>query len=225
MATTPPAFEGLPARGDPVPRGPRREQRTILVPAAQGRVRATAQGAAGGVVRRARRPVPRARHPARRRSGQIPVPHLSRRPFLEGQVAVQDEHRGVVPVRRRPRGRRAATSTSPPARSTSAVACGIPDRARLAAWRAVVDRGVGLEPLEDPAFVATFGQVGGDRLSRVPQGSRRTTRGPTCSRSRTSRSAAACRTTRRCRPGLPDILADDFAAAVPVFRLLGSLPA
>ena len=45
-----------------------------------------------------------------------------------------------------------------------------PGRTRLAAWRAVVDRGVGLEPLDDPAFVATFGHVGGDRLSRVPPG-------------------------------------------------------
>ena len=38
--------------------------------------------------------------------GEVAVPDLSRCPFLEGQVTVQDEHRGVVPVRRRPSGRR-----------------------------------------------------------------------------------------------------------------------
>jgi uncharacterized protein (TIGR02453 family) len=100
-----------------------------------------------------------------------------------------------------------------------------PDRASLAAWRAVVDRGVGLEPLDDPAFVATFGHVGGDRLSRVPQGFPKdhpraellTLKDVTFGRHLSDDEAMSS--------GLPDILADAFAAAVPVFRLLGSLPA
>ena len=77
----------------------------------------------------------------------VAVPDLSRRPFLEGQVAVQDEHR-----RRRSRGRgrrrtaadgRAATSTSRPARSSSAAGCGIRIERSSRPARAVVDRGVG----------------------------------------------------------------------------------
>ena len=99
-----------------------------------------------------------------------------------------------------------------------------PDRARLAAWRAAVDRGVGLEALDDTAFVATFGHVGGDRLSRVPQGYPKDhpraellmLKDVTFGRRLSDDDAMSA--------GLPDILADDFAAAVPVFRLLGSLP-
>jgi uncharacterized protein (TIGR02453 family) len=99
-----------------------------------------------------------------------------------------------------------------------------PDRSRLAAWRAVVDRGVGLEALDDTAFVATFGHVGGDRLSRVPQGYPKDhpraellmLKDVTFGRRLSDDDAMSA--------GLPDVLADDFAAAVPVFRLLGSLP-
>jgi uncharacterized protein (TIGR02453 family) len=99
-----------------------------------------------------------------------------------------------------------------------------PDGARLAAWRAIVDRGVGLEPLDDPAFVATFGQVGGDRLSRVPQGYPKDhpraellkLKDVTFGRRLADDDAASV--------ALPDILADHFASAVPVFRLLGTLP-
>ncbi len=98
-----------------------------------------------------------------------------------------------------------------------------PDRTRLAAWRAVVDRGVGLEPLDDPAFVATFGHVGGERVSRVPTGFPKdhpradllTLKDVTFGRHLSDDEAMSA--------GLPDIIADDFATAVPVFRLLGSL--
>ena len=44
----------------------------VLVPAAQGRLRGPAQGAAGAAVHRARRGVPGPRHPALRRRGRSP---------------------------------------------------------------------------------------------------------------------------------------------------------
>ena len=134
----------LRARGHPVPGRPRRQQRPGLVHAAQGRLRAPAQGTARAVVRRPRRGVVRARHPARRRSRPIALPHLSRRAVLQGQVAVQDPHLGVVPVggarrRRAVRKLRPIPTDNvhasggyfhlqPGETSTSAAASGIPSR-------------------------------------------------------------------------------------------------
>jgi uncharacterized protein (TIGR02453 family) len=100
-----------------------------------------------------------------------------------------------------------------------------PDRARLAAWRGVVDRGVGLEPLDDPAFVATFGQVGGDRLSRVPQGYPKDHSRAELLKLKDVTFGRRLADDDATSVALPDILADHFASAVPVFRLLGSLPA
>jgi uncharacterized protein (TIGR02453 family) len=100
-----------------------------------------------------------------------------------------------------------------------------PDRARLAAWRGVVDRGVGLEPLDDPAFVATFGQVGGDRLSRVPQGYPKDHPRAELLKLKDVTFGRRLADDDATSVALPDILADHFASAVPVFRLLGSLPA
>jgi len=100
-----------------------------------------------------------------------------------------------------------------------------PDRERLAAWRALVDRGVGLEALDDPAFVATFGSVGGEMLSRVPPGFAKDhpraellkLKDVTFGRRLSDDDATSA--------DLPDILADTYASAVPVFRLLGGLSA
>ena len=79
--------------------------------------------------------------PLRADPAKLAVPDLPRRPLLEGQVAVQDEHRRELPVGRRRRSRRrrrppdptprrstraAATSTSSRARSTSAAGSGTP---------------------------------------------------------------------------------------------------
>src|SRR4051794_34517816 len=52
---------GVPSGGDRIPGGPRREQRARLVPAAQGRIGAAAQGATRGALRGARATFPRAR--------------------------------------------------------------------------------------------------------------------------------------------------------------------
>jgi len=95
-----PRLHRLPPGGRRVPRRARRQQRASLVPAAQGRIRPIAEGAARGALRRGRRPVPDSWDPAPGGPGEIAVPDLPRRALREGQVAVQDEHRGELPVGR-----------------------------------------------------------------------------------------------------------------------------
>jgi uncharacterized protein (TIGR02453 family) len=100
-----------------------------------------------------------------------------------------------------------------------------PDREPLAAWRAlVVDQpGRVHAAIDDPAFVARFGGVDGDRLSRLPRGfpadhpdaALLTLKDVTFGRRLADTEAFA--------PELPDILADDLAAAVPLLRLLAPL--
>ena len=98
-----------------------------------------------------------------------------------------------------------------------------PDRARLAAWRAVVDRGADLEVLDDPAFVATFGSVGGDALSRVPPGF--ATDHPRAELLKLKDVTFGRRLSddEATSAELPDLLAETYASAAPVFRLLGGL--
>jgi uncharacterized protein (TIGR02453 family) len=98
-----------------------------------------------------------------------------------------------------------------------------PDRDRLAAWRALVDRGTGLEVLEDPAFVATFGSVGGDALTRVPQGFPKDHPRADLLRLKDVTFGRRLSDDEAFSADLPDTLADTYAIAVPVFRLLGRL--
>ena len=98
-----------------------------------------------------------------------------------------------------------------------------PDRARLAAWRTIVDRGVGLEALDDPAFVATFGSVGGDALSRVPQGFPKDHPRAELLKLKDVTFGRRLSDDEAFSADLPDTLADTFASAIPVFRLLGVL--
>jgi hypothetical protein len=98
-----------------------------------------------------------------------------------------------------------------------------PDRERLAAWRALVDSGVGLEALDDPAFVATFGSVGGDALSRVPAGFAKDHPRAELLRLKDVTFGRRLSDADATSAGLPDILADTYASAVPVFHLLGGL--
>jgi uncharacterized protein (TIGR02453 family) len=100
-----------------------------------------------------------------------------------------------------------------------------PDPGPLAAWRALVVR----DPervhaaIDDSAFVERFGGVSGDRLKRVPTGFPAdhpdavllTLKDVTFGRRLGDREAFG--------PDLPDILADDLGAAVPLLRLLASL--
>lgn len=102
-----------------------------------------------------------------------------------------------------------------------------PVRARLEAWRSLVAS----EPrrvhkaIDAPPFNSAFGQLDGDRLKRVPPGYAADhpdaellkLKDVTFGRHLTSDEALS--------PGLPDILADAFADATPVLRLLAGLPA
>jgi uncharacterized protein (TIGR02453 family) len=100
-----------------------------------------------------------------------------------------------------------------------------PERERLTAWRSLVDSGVGLEALDDPAFVATFGSVGGDALSRVPAGFAKDHPRADLLKLKDVTFGRHLSDDEATSADLPDILADTYASAVPVFRLLGSLSA
>ena len=102
----------------------------------------------------------------------------------------------------------------------------MPDRPRLEAFRrAVVDEPERVRAaMEDPAFVATFGSVHShETLKRVPPGypadhpmaDLLRSKDLTFGRSLTDEEIQSL--------SLPDVLADDFAAAVPVFRFLATL--
>jgi hypothetical protein len=87
-----------------------------------------------------------------------------------------------------------------------------------------VDRGTGLEALADPAFVVTFGAVGGERLTRVPQGYPKDHPRAELLKLKDVTFGHRLSDDEVTSASLPELLADDFAAALPVFRLLGSLP-
>jgi uncharacterized protein (TIGR02453 family) len=100
-----------------------------------------------------------------------------------------------------------------------------PEPAPLAAWRAVVlgDPDRVHAAVDDPAFVARFGEVGGDRLRRPPAGvtadhpelSLLLLKDVTFGRRLDDREAFSA--------DLPSVLADDLATAAPLLRLLASL--
>ena len=100
-----------------------------------------------------------------------------------------------------------------------------PEASKLAAWRRVVDKGDGLEALEDPAFVETFGGLDGEKLTRVPQGYPKDHPRAELLKLKDMTFGHRLADDEVLSPNLPDTLADGFAKAVPVFRLLGSLPA
>jgi uncharacterized protein (TIGR02453 family) len=102
-----------------------------------------------------------------------------------------------------------------------------PERPRLEAWRALVEDAPAKvhAAIQDPAFVAAFGNVEGERLVRVPTGwppdhpeaELLRLKDVTFGRQLTENEALSAE--------LPKILADAFAAAEPVLRLLASLAA
>jgi uncharacterized protein (TIGR02453 family) len=102
-----------------------------------------------------------------------------------------------------------------------------PERPRLEAWRSLVDR----EPrrvhaaIEDPGFVAAFGGVDGDRYVRVPAGFPADHAEADLLRLKDVTFGRGLSDDEALAPDLPDRLADAFAAATPVIRLLADLPA
>jgi uncharacterized protein (TIGR02453 family) len=100
-----------------------------------------------------------------------------------------------------------------------------PEPAKLAAWRRLVDE----QPervhaaVDDPAFVARFGGVTGETLSRVPQGFPKDHREGDLLRHRDVTFGRRLSDEEAFSADLPDILADTWADALPVMRLLASL--
>ena len=100
-----------------------------------------------------------------------------------------------------------------------------PDAPRLAAWRRLVDTDPGrvLAAIEDPGFVAEFGHVEGDALSRVPQGFAKDHPHADLLKLKDVTFGRRLADEEVVSPALPETIAASFATAVPVFRLLASL--
>jgi uncharacterized protein (DUF2461 family) len=102
-----------------------------------------------------------------------------------------------------------------------------PEKDRLAAWRAAVAR----DPerihaaVEDPAFVARFGSIGGDRLTRVPAGFPPDHPEAELLKLKDVTFGRHLADDEAFGPDLPDRLAADLTAAVPILRLLSTLGA
>ena len=167
---------------------------------------------------------------------EVAVPDLSRHALLQGQVAVQDEHR-----RRASRGSakasRAATGGMsvrasrwwlfPPVRRrelTWAAACGTPSRP---AGRVPASGRPGPEldrrPRE-PGFVKAFEPVHGIRLKRIPAGLSARSSGGRPAQAKDITFGKNLDESDIFSSRLPDLLADLYAAGMPVFRLLAELP-
>lgn len=101
-----------------------------------------------------------------------------------------------------------------------------PDPRRLAAWRTLLTQ----EPervhaaIDDPGFLAEFGGVEGDRLKRVPAGFRPDDPQADLLRLKDVTFGRRLADDDVLSPRLPAILADALGRAVPVIRLLASLP-
>jgi uncharacterized protein (TIGR02453 family) len=100
-----------------------------------------------------------------------------------------------------------------------------PEPAKLAAFRQLVDKGEGLEALDDPDFVAEFGGIHGETLTRVPQGFAKDHPRAELLKLKDLTFGHRLSDDEVLSPDLPDTLATDFAKATPVFRLLGSMQA
>jgi uncharacterized protein (TIGR02453 family) len=101
-----------------------------------------------------------------------------------------------------------------------------PEPARLAAFRAAVDTDpVGtMAALEDPGFVARFGTVNGDTLKRVPTGYAADHPHAELLKLKDVVFGRNLSDEEIFSPDLPDVLVVDFAAAMPVYRFLSTLP-
>jgi len=100
-----------------------------------------------------------------------------------------------------------------------------PEPSQLAAWRAAVaSRPAEVHAvLEGPGFVGTFGQVEGERLKRMPAGFPADHPDAELLKLKDIIFSRRLADEDAFSPSLPDRLADDFVAAMPVFRLLAGL--
>jgi uncharacterized protein (TIGR02453 family) len=102
-----------------------------------------------------------------------------------------------------------------------------PERPRLEAWRTLVanDPATVHAAVDDPEFVATFGAVEGDALQRVPAGYPKDHPDADLPRLKDVVFGRSLSDDEVSRADLPDRLAQTFATATPVLRLLASLAA
>jgi uncharacterized protein (DUF2461 family) len=101
-----------------------------------------------------------------------------------------------------------------------------PEPARLAAYRKAIDEDPesALGALEDPMFRARFEPVHGDTYKRVPSGYAPDHPHAELLRLKDVTFGREVSNEEVFSPDLPVVLAQDFAAAVPVMRFLASLP-
>jgi uncharacterized protein (TIGR02453 family) len=102
----------------------------------------------------------------------------------------------------------------------------MPDRPRIEAFRRVVrdDPARARAALEAPGFTAWFGAVHPhESLTRIPPGYPRDHPMADYFRWKDVVFGRRLSDAEVCSPGLPDLLADGYAAAVPVFRFLAAL--
>ncbi len=97
-----------------------------------------------------------------------------------------------------------------------------PETAWLATWRSKVASEAGRvhAALDDPTFAAAFGAVSGDRLKRMPTGFPADHPDAELLRLKDVTFGRRLTEAEALSPDLPRILLEDFAAAVPVLRLL-----
>lgn len=102
-----------------------------------------------------------------------------------------------------------------------------PEPARLAALRARIanEPAEVHEAIDDPAFVATFGDVHGDSLKRVPPGYPQDHPDAALLKLKDFTFGRRLSDDEALSADLPDVLADVLADAVPVLRLLASVGA
>jgi uncharacterized protein (TIGR02453 family) len=100
-----------------------------------------------------------------------------------------------------------------------------PEPARLAAFRAQVAEHPGrvLKALEDPGFASRFGKVNGDTLKRVPTGFAADHPHAELLKLKDVVFGRTLDDKEIFSRTLPDILVEDFAAAMPVYRFLSTL--
>lgn len=100
-----------------------------------------------------------------------------------------------------------------------------PEPVALAAWRRLLDSDPGRvhAAVDDPRFVARFGGVSGETLTRVPQGFAKDHPEAELLRHKDVTFGRRLSDEEAFSPDLPAILADTWADAVPVMRLLASL--
>ena len=100
-----------------------------------------------------------------------------------------------------------------------------PPKEKLAAFRRALDTDPGSvhDVIDAPSFVATFGHINGDRLSRVPQGFAKDHPEAELLKLKDMTFGHRLSDDDVLSPRLPDVLVESFEVAVPVMRFLARL--